>query len=361
MDFIEGLPNSYNKTVIMVVIDKFMKYAHFIPLSHPFTALQVAQVFLNQVYKLHGLPKAIISDRDRVFTSKVWQELFRLSDTKLLMSSSYHPQTDGQSERLNQCLETFLRCLVNACPRKWLDWIPLAEYWYNTAFHTALGKTPFEVLYGQSPRHLGISDTTVCQAQDLEGWLQERNLLNRLIHQQLLRAQQRMKHHADKNRSERSFEVGDSVYLKLQPYIQSSVAPRSNQKLAYRFFGPFKILARVGAVAYKLDLPPSSKIHPVIHVSQLKKHVPAATSVSAELDSVSTDPFLDVSPVAVIDHQLIPHAGTVVPRVKIQWTGMTAAMATWEDEADMRRRFPSAPAWGHAGSQGEGSVTTTVV
>ena len=89
-----------------------------------------------------------------------------------------------------------------------------------------------------------------------------------------------MKHHADKNRSEREFAVGDLVYLKLQPYIQSSVAPRGNQKLAYRFFGPFKILARVGKVAYKLNLPPHNKIHPVIHVSQLKKHVPPATQVS---------------------------------------------------------------------------------
>ena len=188
MDFIEGLPNSHNKTVILVVIDKFSKYAHFIPMSHPYTALQVAQAFLNQVYKLHGLPSAIVSDRDRVFISRVWQELFRLTDTKLLMSSSYHPQTDGQTKRLNQCLENFLRCLVNACPRKWLDWLPQAEYWYNTAFHTTLGKTPFEVLYGQSPRHLGISDLSSCQAPDLEDWLQERNMLNKLIHQQLLRA-----------------------------------------------------------------------------------------------------------------------------------------------------------------------------
>lgn len=88
MDFIEGWPSPHNKTVIMVMIDKFSKYAHFIPMSHPFTALQVAQLYLNQVYKLHGLPKAIISDRDKVFTSTIWQELFFLSNTKLLMSSS---------------------------------------------------------------------------------------------------------------------------------------------------------------------------------------------------------------------------------------------------------------------------------
>lgn len=118
LDFIEGLPKSKNYDTILVVIDKFSKYGHFIPLSHPYTALTVAQLFLNHIYKLHGLPTMIISDRDRIFTSSLWQELFRLTDTTLNMSSSYHPQTDGLTERLNQCLETYLRCFVQACPSK---------------------------------------------------------------------------------------------------------------------------------------------------------------------------------------------------------------------------------------------------
>lgn len=98
MDFIEGLPPSDHFNALLVVIDKFTKYGHFIPVKHPFTALQIAQVFMNNVYKLHGLPKTIISDRDRVFTSVVWQQLFKLTDTKLMMSSLYHLQTDGQTE-----------------------------------------------------------------------------------------------------------------------------------------------------------------------------------------------------------------------------------------------------------------------
>lgn len=152
MDFIEGLPPSERYNSILVVVDKFTKYGHFLPLSHPFTAMQVAQLYMNQVYKLHGLPKAIISDRDRIFTSAIWQRLFRLSDTKLMMSSSYHPQTDGQTECLNQYLEGFLRCTVHSCPRQWSKWISVAEFWYNTSTHSALGKSPFEVLYGYSSR-----------------------------------------------------------------------------------------------------------------------------------------------------------------------------------------------------------------
>lgn len=274
MDFVEGLPSSRGYTVIMVIVDKLSKYAHFLPLAHPFTALQVAQLYFDQIYRLHGLPKAIISDRDKIFTSTIWQTLFKLSDTALLMSSSYHPQTDGQTERLNQCLETFLRCLVSSCPRKWKDYLPLAEFWYNTTMHSALGRSPFEVLYGHPPRMLGITPETVCDLPDLDAWLKDRASLTQVIQMQLQRAQHRMKQQADKNRSQREFNVGDMVYLKLQPYVQASVAPRSNRKLSFRFYGPFRVLARVGKVAYKLELPPTCRIHPVIHVSQLKLHVP---------------------------------------------------------------------------------------
>lgn len=101
MDFIFGLPPSSKGNCILVVVDKFSKYAHFLPLLHPFTALTVAKVYLSELYRLHGLPAAIISDRDPIFTSKLWQELFRLTGTQLCLSSSYHPQTDGQTERVN--------------------------------------------------------------------------------------------------------------------------------------------------------------------------------------------------------------------------------------------------------------------
>jgi len=113
---------------ILVVVDSFTKYAHFLALSHPFTAAGVAKVFLDQIYRLHGMPTASISDRDRIFTSKFWSELFRLADVKLQMSSSYHPQSDGQTERLNQSMETFLHCFVNACPSKWSNWLSQAEF-----------------------------------------------------------------------------------------------------------------------------------------------------------------------------------------------------------------------------------------
>ena len=121
-----------------------------------------------------------------------------------------------------------------------------------------------------------------------------------------------MKHHADKNRIEREFQVGDQVYLKLQPYIQTSVASHSNQKLAFRFFGPFPVLQRIGQVAYKLELPPDAKIHPVVHVSQLKKHIPPSTMVSTDLSALCTDPSAALEPDKFLDSKFVRRGSSTV-------------------------------------------------
>lgn len=161
--------------------------------------------------------------------------------------------------------------MVNACPKRWAQWLSLAEYWYNTTYHSSLGKTSFEVLYGHAPRHFGISAHDTCKSTDLDEWLHEHADMMKLIQQNLLCVQQHMKMQADKHRQEREFLVGDWVYLKLQPYAQHSVIRRSNHKPLYKYFGPYLVLRKMGKVAYKLQLPVTSQIHPVVHVSQLKK------------------------------------------------------------------------------------------
>ena len=141
------------------------------------------------------------------------------------------------------------------------------------------------------------------------------------------------------------------VYLKLQPYIQTSVAPRSNQKLSFRFCGPFRILQRIGTVAYKLDLPTTCKIHPVVHVSQLKAHTAPHVEVSTNID-IPAEPVEEVSPVAVLDHRLVRIGSSCRSQVKIRWSGLPSSLTTWEEVTDIQRRYPMVPAWGQAGIQG---------
>lgn len=243
-DFVEGLPRSQGMDVVLVVIDKLTKYGHFIPLKHPYTAQQVAQVFFDQVYHLHGMPFHIISDRDPIFTSLFWQELFRLSDTILNMSSARHPETDGQTEKLNQCMEAFLRCFAHDTPVKWARWLPLAEHWYNTSFHMATGRSPFEALYGYSPRPFGLEAPAT--NPDVVELASERESMLELLHQHLLRAQQRMKRQADKHRSERSFAVGDRVYLKVQPTCRTPWRQDATTSSLSNTTGPIQFYRRLG-------------------------------------------------------------------------------------------------------------------
>jgi hypothetical protein len=164
-----------------------------------------------------------------------------------------------------------------------------------------------------------------------------------------------MKMQADKNRTERSFSVGTWVYVKLQPYVQTSVAPRASQKLAYRFFGPYKIIDKIGNVAYKLQLPETSMIHPVFHVSQLKSAVPVthmAQPLPPNFDGLQV-------PQKILQKRVATAGSTVRLQALIQWSGLPASLATWEDVEALRQRFPRAPAWGQAGAYPGGDVNNT--
>jgi hypothetical protein len=134
MDFVKGFPRVGGKSVVLTVVDRFSKYAHFIAVGHPYTAMSVARVFFDQIVRLHGLPCSIVSDRDPVFTSKLWTELFSLAGVKLCLSSVFRPQTDGQSEVTNCILGVYLRCLAGDRPRSWLRWLPWAEFCYNSSY-----------------------------------------------------------------------------------------------------------------------------------------------------------------------------------------------------------------------------------
>ena len=181
------------------------------------------------------------------------------------------------------------------------------------------------------------------------------------LQQQLKRAQNRMKRQADKHRTDREFAVGDSVFLKLQPFVQTSMAQRPHQKQAFRYYGPYPIIARVGAVAYKLKLPEVSKIHPVVHVSQLKKLVGPEIPVSSNLPPANTILQAEHTPACILGHKMVKMQGASQPRILVQWSDLPSSLATWEDLSDLQRRFPVAPAWGQVGSQEGVNVTTDMV
>ncbi|KAL0398581.1 UNVERIFIED_CONTAM: Transposon Ty3-G Gag-Pol polyprotein [Sesamum radiatum] len=345
MDFIEGLPNSEGKDSILVVVDRLTKYSHFLALKHPYTAASVAKIFFDNIYKLHGLPVSIVTDRDKLFTSRFWKELFTLSGVSLDMSSAYHPQTDGQTERVNQCLENYLRCMCHQKPKKWAQWLTLAEFWFNTNFHTGLKATPFQALYGYPPHQLIVGPYLQSHHTEVEGLIQERTKVMQLLKDNLHLAQQRMKLYADKRRSEREFEVGDEVFLKLQPYRQTSVALRKQLKLSAKYFGPYKILEKVGKVAYKLALPPEAKIHPVFHVSLLKKKIGSRYFPSVSLPEFEDEVF-KVHPVAILARRLVPRNNVGVAQVLIQWSHASPDQATWEDYSVIAARFPGFDPWG---------------
>jgi hypothetical protein len=336
MDFIDGLPTSQGKTTIFVVVDRLSKYAHFIPISHPYTAVSVAQVFFEQIFRLHGMPQSIVCDRDVTFTSVFWKELFRLQGTNFNFSSSYHPQTDGQTEVVNRTLEMYLRCFTSSRPKEWARWIPWAQFCYNSSVHSSTKKTPFEVVYGRKPPTLlsYVAGTAKTEAVDKE--LLTRDEILKELRQNIQQAQVRMKQNADKHHRDVEFAVGDWVYLRLQPYRQSSIAFCKNLKLSPRYFGPFQVVERVGAVAYKLKLPAESKLHSVFHVSNLKRKLGSQEEASTLLLVIGNSDGLVPLPQAILDRRTRRSKEEVL----VHWQGLSPSNATWEDAQSLRLRFP---------------------
>jgi hypothetical protein len=342
MDFIEGLPSSNGYSVIMVVVDRLTKYAHFVALKHPFSAATVAKAFITNVVRLHGIPTSIVSDRDKVFLSSFWQALFQLQGTQLCMSSSYHPQSDGQTEVMNRTLEQYLRCFTGDQPRKWVEWLSWAEYSYNTATHSSTKLTPFEAVYGTPPPTLLTYVPGTSRIQAVDECLRDRDAILKDLRHNLQLAQNRMKCQADQHRRDISFNVGDYVYLKLQPYRQTSVALRLSQKLSPRFFGPYQIIGKIGPVAYKLSLPAGSQIHNVFHVSLLRKYHGSGIQASPQLPLHSDASACLPEPEAILDRRTI-RKGNYRPKseILVKWKNAPAEDATWENEWRFSKSYPS--------------------
>lgn len=340
MDFIESLPKSGGKDTILVVIDKYTKYCHLIALQHPFSASQVAQILLDNVFKLYGPPKILITDRDKIFTTAFWTELFKKLGSSSHLTSAYHPQSDGQSERLNQCVEMYLRCLTHQKPHQWHCWLPMAEWWYNTSHHSAINMTPYMALYGKQAPSIHYHQSTKTANACLDNFLEQTGEVQKLLKDNLKTAQERMKFYADQHRSERNFEEGDNVFLKLQAFRQTSLKTAKDTKLSPRYYGPYKILKKIGPVAYRLQLPASAKIHNTFHVSLLKKKI-GPTDFAQVNPPVSIGHSSLKYPVKILDRRIVNNNNVDVVSVLVQWKNMMPEDATWMDYEDLSRQFPA--------------------
>ncbi|PKA64998.1 hypothetical protein AXF42_Ash011600 [Apostasia shenzhenica] len=344
MDFVIGLPRSQQgRDAIWVVVDRLTKSAHFLPIKTTDTAERLTKLYVEQIIRLHGIPKVIISDRDSKFTSHFWKKVHTAFSTELKFSTAFHPQTDEQTERTIQTLEDLLRMCVLDFGGSWEDHLALIEFAYNDSYQTSIGMAPYEALYGrrcQSPVCWFESGERAMFGPEL---VDEATEKVKQILERLQVAQDRQKKYYDANHRHVEFEVDDHVFLKVSP-MKGVTRFGKIGKLKPRFIGPFQILERVGTVAYRVALPPHlAGVHDVFHVSSLKKHVPDPTHIiryDPELMEIQPNLCYKEVPIRILAKSVEQLRSKQIPMVKILWKNQEEREATWEVEDEMRKKFP---------------------
>ncbi|GKA20940.1 putative reverse transcriptase domain-containing protein [Tanacetum coccineum] len=272
MDFVTKLPKTVTgQDTIRVIVDRLTKSAHFLPMKETNSMEKLTRQYLKEVISRHGVPVSIISDRDGRFISQFWQSLQKALGTQLDMSTTYHPQTDGQSERTIQTLEDMLRACVTDFGKGWGRHLPLVEFSYNNNYHTSIKAAPFEAMYGRKCR------SPVCCSEVGDAQLISPEIVRETtekifqIKQRIQAPRDRQKSFADRNRKPLEFQVRDMVMLKVSPW-KGVIRFGKRGKLSPRYIGPFKILAKVGTISYRLKLLEQlNRVHNTFHVSNLKK------------------------------------------------------------------------------------------
>ena len=270
LDFITDLPLSQNYDSILTVVDRLTKMTHFIPCKKSISAEETAQLFIHHIFRLHGLPQDIVSDRGPQFVSQFWKHFFKLLGTKINLSSGFHPQTNGQTERLNQVVEQYLRCFLNHQQDNWVDLLPFAEFTYNNTIQTSTKMSPFKANYGFNPDfNPHLSSTPQVPAAD--NIVAEMKFIVAFLKMELEAAQLHYSHQANKNRNPAPvFKINDLVWLKRR----SGKSSRPSHKLDYRRVGPYRITEQINDSAYRLQLPPAAgRTHNVFHVSELDTYI----------------------------------------------------------------------------------------
>ncbi|GKA86587.1 putative reverse transcriptase domain-containing protein [Tanacetum coccineum] len=312
MDFVTKLPRTQSgNDTIWEIVDRLTKSAHFLPMRENNPMDKLARLYLKEVVMRHGIPVLIICDCDPRFTSNFWRSFQKAMGTQLDTSTTYHPHTDGQSERTIQTLEDMLRACVIDFGNGWERHLPLIEFSYNNSYHASIKAAPFEALYGRKCR------SPVCWAEVRDAQLTGLELIHVTI-EKLIQIKQRIQATHDRQKS----------------YADGKLNPR--------YIRPFKVLAKVGTVAYRLELPQQlSKVHSTFHVSNLKKCL-SDEPLAVLLDEIHIDDKLRFfkEPVEIMDREVKRLEQTRIPIIKVRWNYKRGPEFTWEREDQFRKKYP---------------------
>ncbi|GJX08104.1 putative reverse transcriptase domain-containing protein [Tanacetum coccineum] len=310
MDFITKLPKTaagYDS--IWVIVDRLTKSAHFLPIKETDSTKKLTRLYMKEILARHGIPVSIISDRDSHFTLRFWQSLHKALGTQLDLSTAYHPQTDGQSERTIQILEDMLRACVIDFGNGWDRHLPLAE----------VGEAQLT-----GPKIIHETTKKIFKIRD-----------------RMQAARDRQKSYADKRRRPLEFEVGDKVMLKVTPW-KGVMRFGKRRKVNPRYIGPFRIIERIGPVAYRLELLQElSRVHNVFHIFNLKKCLSDDTLVIL-LEVIQLDDKLNFveEPVEIMDREVKQLKRSCIPIIKVHWNARRGPEYTWEREDQFKEKYP---------------------
>nr|GEY63888.1 putative reverse transcriptase domain-containing protein [Tanacetum cinerariifolium] len=342
MDLITKLHRSRSgHDAIWVIVDRLTKSAHFLAIREDFCTEKLARSYIDVIVARHGVPMSIILDRDGLFTSHFWQTIQKALGTRLDLSTTYHPQTDRQSERTIQTFEDMLKACVIDIGGSWDVHLSLAKFSYNNSYHSSIRCPPFEALYGRK------CWSPVLWAEIREGsFIGPKLVLEMtdkvvLINEKLKAARDRQKSYAENRRKPLEFKVGDQVLLKVSPW-KGVVHFRKKGKLAPRYVGLFEILKRIGLVAYRLRLLEElNSVHDTFHVSNLKKGL-ADTNLHVPLDEIKVNKKLRFveDPIEIMDREIKKLKRRNIALVKVRWNSKRSLEFTWEHEDQIRIKYP---------------------
>ena len=303
-----------------MIVDRLTKSAHFLPVNVEDSLEKLAELYVDEIVRLHGVPVSIVSDRDPRFTSRFWPSLQTNLGTRLHFSTAFHPQTDGQSERTIQALEDMLRACVMELRGNWDTYLALMEFAYNNSYNASIDMAPFEALYGRKCR------TPVCWDEVGKRRLVGPELVQitsekvKVVRDNLKIAKDRQRSYADNRHRDLQFEISNRVFLKISPW-KGVLRFGRRGKLSLRYIGPYEIVSKMGPVAYGLKLPPElSRIHDTFHVSMLMKYIPNPSHVQREQPvQLKENLTYEEIPVQIVDRKEQVLRSKVIHLVKVLW------------------------------------------